>query len=130
MALRCSDTCTHPFTGSVNTETRFTMRKSSYDSMGSFDMVALYFAAFTIGTGIAGELKDIGLCHTSMRNAGDALGGGWRAAATVINVLRRWVVMPPMLATAGTLVMQGGSGAKDICLNVVGAFTAQIWPAR
>ena len=88
-------------------------------AMGSFDIVALIFAAVFVSFTVIGELKDIRLCAIAIAHADTKLNQGWRLALGFLVWLRRWVFLPSLVMTMPVLVLYKGGDALSICLNTV-----------
>eukprot|EP01046_Picozoa_sp_COSAG06_P046898 COSAG06_NODE_6718_length_2811_cov_3.835546_3_plen_111_part_00 len=93
-----------PQTGDVDTRTNSKLQANSISAMGYFDMVALVFTTYTIALSMVGELKDIELVSIAVHQAAENISFGWRIAFTMLNGIRRWVVLPALLLCVPILV--------------------------
>eukprot|EP01047_Picozoa_sp_COSAG01_P022058 COSAG01_NODE_1299_length_10836_cov_8.277452_9_plen_215_part_00 len=81
----------------------------------------LSFCCTIVGLTVAGELRDIELCHAAIRRgeAAGSLGHGWCLALRLVLGMRRWFFLPSLCLIVQVLVATRGGDALSICFNVI-----------
>eukprot|EP01047_Picozoa_sp_COSAG01_P124822 COSAG01_NODE_53840_length_336_cov_0.869198_1_plen_92_part_01 len=77
--------------------------------MGTFDIIALFFATTFIGIVVVGELNDIILCNVAIENL--ELSSNWNLSLRVLGGVRRFTFLPVLVMTVPVLVMHHGGDA-------------------
>lgn len=109
--------CVSIATGVVDSRTGRSHIAAQLALMGTFDVIALFFATVFIGIGIVGELNDIILCNVAIETL--ELSSNWNASLRALGVVRRFTFLPVLVMTVPVLVMHHGGDALTVCLNTV-----------
>lgn len=124
---------------SVKLTTEADIRRHHVWAMGASDWAALLLCTVLVALGISHELQDIDLCTFVLTGAAqvhresllkDGLGAdagteNTRAfssmpAGLLLPFIRRWVLLPAIVATVPFLVVMKGGDATNVCFNSVG----------
>ena len=102
------ETCVSPIDLAVDPLTDTGLTAANVAAMGVFDWVALVLATFIVALTVVGELKDIELVTLAIRHAGEKLSPRWRYALSLLGGIRRWVILPSLVAAVPMLVLYKG----------------------
>ena len=77
------------------------------------------FSTYVVGLTLAGEMKNMALCATSIERNREVLGRLWTFSLNFCLDHRRFVFVPGVCMSVGLLVLTKGGGALDVCFNTV-----------
>ena len=87
--------------------------------MGVFDWITTAIVGALMGLSIAGEDKDIHLCLLALDHGRSNASIAWQVAIRGLCAMRRWIVLPGLMASVLMLITIQGGDALNVCLNAV-----------
>lgn len=102
-------------------ETHAEVVRERVDSMMLQDWLALALASMVVAFAVFAEMRDALLCTNSLRDISKRrkVPRIWRYAIRGLTFARYYIMLPNVILSVVTLVLNDGGRVKDVCLNTV-----------
>ena len=91
------------------------------DSMMIQDWITLGLASMVVAFAVFAEIRDAMLVEIALRDVSERreVSRGWRFAIRGLNFARYYIMLPSIVNSVVSLVLNDGGNAKSVCLNTV-----------